>query len=725
MKPTYWGRWLSLVAAILIIAPGCGGPQVTFPEPRVVDDEEESPALKVATVKPPNKAQPNSGKAAESQSQQLTSNRPRAATAKPAPQSRADAVRVAANRAAQGGGDNGQASEGTHPRATDETSGTHRPNDLADWTHDDFRSAKQERDVRLVQAVALLGRGSDNPAADARLLVELLDPPHNASAHTPGSGIPATTYGLPQAIVAGLAANTSQFARDALKEVLLGKLQTNLNDRAFTIAALKALIETSGYDAEAIIHAILTMPEAIRPPGRGDFTADALQKECVNLVRSSASPQLRLRVAQHVANPSTPAAHRTVLLPMLLEQRGENVPAQAALALAQNFDANQRSTLQRQLLGQLRRAMDRLMDTPDAPLLHGPREAAIRAVFESRRPAPLQETVQVTNELWSPAFVKRLAARLDETRNASDQAELLALATSIPSDLIRPVVHQYVSEHWLEGEELSLAPQFAPSTIRDPGMLLVLKTLPRDLATVATKASRARGGSTQKQLLAREYKARQAWNAAVYTMVQTLMRRCEIGGEVRRIAAQQTPASSVSQPIESVAALDRMLQSRSAATSASPDEHSAAGGEPSTAGGLPLDVPPDAEVEAAYTLHWPEQLEGQVNSMVSPLTVHYTRLRFEDQGQRAVAFFARQLKGAHERPLENGRWLDSDSRPAPGTYRSVDVMITLAKPAAAATRPTRRAAVEKLAAEILWIEIDDFATNDSRLIHHDSEAPSQ
>jgi hypothetical protein len=447
-----------------------------------------------------------------------------------------------------------------------------------------------------------------------------------------------------------------------------------------------------------------------------------MQKECANLVRMAASPELRIRLAHHVANPATPASHRTVLLPMLLDQRGDNVKAQATLALAENFDANQRTRLQRQLLVQLRRAMDRLMDTPDAPLLHGPREAAIRAVFESRQPAPLQETVQVTNELWSPAFVKRLAAQLGEARNASNQADLFALATSIPSDLIRPVVHQHLSEHWLEGAELIMAPQFTPSTMRDPGMLLVLKALPRD---VATKASRARGGSAQKQLLAREYNARRAWSAAAYTMVQTLMRRCEIGCEVRRIAARPTPASSVSQPIESVAALDRMLQTRKAATSASADEHPATGAEPSAASSFPLDLPPAAEVESAYALRWPEQFEGQINFTVSPLTLHYTRLRFEDQGQRAVAFFARQLKGAHERPLENGRWLDSDSRPVPGKLRSVDVMITLAKPVAVATRSTRRTAVEKLVAEILWIEIDDFATNDSRLTRHDREAPSQ
>jgi hypothetical protein len=198
-------------------------------------------------------------------------------------------------------------------------------------------------------------------------------------------------------------------------------------------------------------------------------------------------------------------------------------------------------------------------------------------------------------------------------------------------------------------------------------------------------------------------------------MVQTLMRRCEIGGQVSRIAAGQAPTSSTSQPVESVADLDRLLQQRTASTPPTTDERLPTGTESSSGAGFPLDLPPTAKVESSYALRWPEQLEGKVHTAASPLTLHYARIRFEDQGQRAVAFFARQLKGAHERSLEHGRWLDSDSRPTPGKYRSVDVFVTRARPAAVVARAPSRNAVEELAAEILWIEINDFLPTESRM----------
>jgi hypothetical protein len=239
--------------------------------------------------------------------------------------------------------------------------------------------------------------------------------------------------------------------------------------------------------------------------------------------------------------------------------------------------------------------------------------------------------------------------------------------------------------------------------MRDPGMLLVLKTLPRENPNSRQAVNRARGNNAQQQRMAVERKARQAWTAAVQTMVTTLMRRCEIGGEVSRIAARQTPIAQASQSIESAADLDRLLQQRKSTPLTAVGENNT-----STSAAIPLEFPPGADIESSYALRWPDQLDGRVHASVSPLTIHYARLRFADQGQRAVAFFARQLKGAAERPLENGRWLDSDSRPTPGKFRSVDVMITRAKPIASVAPAANRNSVEELVAEILWLEVNDF-----------------
>ncbi|MEX2138680.1 MAG: hypothetical protein WD894_05425 [Pirellulales bacterium] len=687
-------------AGVLTLALGCGGPSVTFPEPRApADDEEESPRVEVASSTAQNAAQRARSPAVK----------PAPAPAKESspPRTRGAAVTAAAERAMRGAGDEENRPAQVALRDADEGSPTTRPANLSAWTHDDFRTAKQERDARLVQAVPLLGNSNGNAQANARLLLELLDEPSPAAPTS--ARHPTVMHGLAQAIVTALAANSSDVAQHALKEILLGKLQTNLDDRSFTMAALAALFNRGGAEAEVLVYTVLTMPDAVRPTGRSTFTGEALQKECVTLVRNSASQQLRLRLAQYTAHPSTPTAHRALLLPMLLEPRGENLAAQAALALADNFDAGQRTTLQRQLLAHARRSIDTLMGAPDTPLLRATDDAAIRSVFAAREPAPLEESRRSVEQLWSQTFVDRLVRQLSEVRGATDQPDLFALATSLPSDALRPIVRKHLTDHWTQGASLISAPQFTPTAMRDPGMLLVLKSLPREDAQARRSPVRIRGNSPQQQRLLQELKARQAWTSAAQSMSNTLMRRCEIAGRVSRIAADATSPVQSARPLESVADLNRLLEFRNEAT----QQADAADDPPQGATGtdalsFPLELPTAAELETSYQLQWPEQLEGRVHTAVSPLTMHYARLRVEDQGQRAVSFFARQLKSAQDRPLENGRWLDSASLSAPGKLRSIDIMITRSKPLSNITPVSNRNTVEELTVEILWIEISDF-----------------
>jgi hypothetical protein len=73
-----------------------------------------------------------------------------------------------------------------------------------------------------------------------------------------------------------------------------------------------------------------------------------------------------------------------------------------------------------------------------------------------------------------------------------------------------------------------------------------------------------------------------------------------------------------------------------------------------------------------------------------------------------VAYFSRQIKGATERALENGRWLDSASQPVEGKLRSVDAMISLDKSRPRVTVVANRNAADNLVVELLWIETNDF-----------------
>jgi hypothetical protein len=709
-QPAPWGLCFLLV---LLAALGCGGGmKVTFPEPRAAaDDEEESAtaqAPKPAAIAPTAKAnQPNP----------KTNTKPAPTTAKSKhspnespPRTRASAIAIAADNAATAAtrDETSERRPRTAPREDNEQPAVVLPADLAAWTHDDFRIAKDAREPSLAQAIPLLGQSGSDADANARLLVELLDEPP-----PPGESTSARQIGLPQralplAIVKALAANASGHARNALKEILLGKLRTDLDDRTFTAAALTALVGRGDSEAESLVYTVLTMPEAVRPPGRSEYSAEALQKECLALVRNSASPQLRLRLAEYVAHPSTPAPHRSLLLPMLVEQRAVNLRAQTRLAI-DDFDANQRSTLARQLLTEARRSFVSLALAPDTPQTQSDDEA-IRAVFAAIDPARLKEACGAAEELWRADFIDRLAGRLGELDGPGEAPDLFGLATSLPCEVLRPVVRKQLFDHWTDGEALVRAAQFTPSAMRDPGMLLVLKSLPREDAQ-SRPLPAPRGNNPQIQRLAKERKAKAAWTSAVQTLTTTLMRRCDIAGQVTELAAKRATPASAAQPVESVEDLDRLLNARkqSIGTSttggqAAPDGEA----QSSFASQVPLDLPTSGTIESQFHLHWPEQLEGRVTAATGPLSIHYARLSLHDQGQRTVAYFARQMQGAKEHKLENGRWLDLASRPTAGKLRSVDVRVTRKKSVADFAPKNSRNPAEDLTVEILWIEITDF-----------------
>ncbi len=144
------GRTCVLIVAVFAIGCGGGGPGVVFPEPRTaVDDEAEAPADRATAV----------ASAAKAAQVGAEIKKPKAAKADEE-ESDAEAAAAAKRRSAR--------------RAA--TTEDDRPADLAEWTHNDYRAAKLDRDSRLVQAVLLLGRASANADDEAKLLVELLTP---------------------------------------------------------------------------------------------------------------------------------------------------------------------------------------------------------------------------------------------------------------------------------------------------------------------------------------------------------------------------------------------------------------------------------------------------------------------------------------------------------------------------------------------------------------------
>ena len=95
-------------------------------------------------------------------------------------------------------------------------------------------------------------------------------------------------------------------------------------------------------------------------------------------------------------------------------------------------------------------------------------------------PDPGPEFLRAAEALWGKDFVGQLAAQLEALDGPDQQPDLFALATSLPFDETRTVVREKLSDAWHDGVALSRLPPFTSAGMRDPGMLLVLKSLPRE-----------------------------------------------------------------------------------------------------------------------------------------------------------------------------------------------------------------------------------------------------
>ena len=422
----------------------------------------------------------------------------------------------------------------------------------------------------------------------------------------------------------GPGANPSQLARNALKQILLGKAGAGLDDREITIAALSALIENIGPEADAIVYTVLTVPHAVRPSGRGPFSGEELQRECLKLVRGSASPALRARLAKYVAGESSTPEYRKLILPMLLDRNTANLQVHAVLALSGSFDAAGRITLQRQLLMGARNSMD---------VLSGAANAANERLPPTRTMTmPIQPSlIEVQNScaaeaLWGKDFVGQLAAQLEALDGPDQQPDLFALATSLPFDETRTVVRKKLSDAWHDGVALSRLPPFTSAGICDPGMLLVLKSLPREDVPRLVQANGAANSPKQQRQL-QERKAKAAWMSAVQALMTTLMRRFESAAAAASIGAKGPAPLQSTPPAESVADLDQLIkqhQDSQAGLTEKPPQARGSGeldrdlrkesDSPVRADHeiLPISLPANAELESKFNLRWPEQLEGRI-----------------------------------------------------------------------------------------------------------------
>jgi hypothetical protein len=543
-----------------------------------------------------------------------------------------------------------------------------RPPNVADWRRDDYYSARQDGDPKLAAAVGYLGQHFAGKTSAAELLLRLLDP-----AATPRERASREADArVIEDIVTALAVNGTPLAWQSIDQLACGNLKTSDNPAAAT-AALKTLLGRPGQDNEESLLRVVALQGEPQPADRPAAERKAQHRILLDLLRSSASASLRLRLANYMIAPETPPSWHEELWTCLQDPRPENLAAQSVLYRSNRPDPAARRLLEQRLIAGSSAAVGRLLSTVPPP---GGQPAA--------GASSAADPYAVAEQLWNPGFASAIERRLAAIDSLEQGASLLLLASVIPGERVRAAILRAFRLHWEEDPKPLEAARAAAQTIPEPGFLLAAKVMARkDAAAHGAGNSgvpHAPGGKgpkpprTAKAAALREAKQQrehitQHWVKFAENLLRAM-------GQQFRAAAGATPGGST------------------------------AAGAGSDAKDLPLKLHSPADVVAAYRADWPQGLVGKPAGLVlSPLRVRYVRIEQQARPQKVLAYYRRQLPDCEEHHIEQGVWLDGlTTTGESGAARSIDVLVAEAnKDLPPLADQEQRLIVEVLAVECVGI----------------------
>ncbi len=534
----------------------------------------------------------------------------------------------------------------------------------------------------------------------------------------PQSSPPPTEERIVAAIIDALGANQTPTARGALKRLLLGETKTALADPAVTGLAARAILIKPNKDEQDMLLAAAVNNSLLRPGGAVDA---ALQAQLLAAIEESASADVRSALADAALHKAHSAEQRAAVMALLMKPQPNNLPAQAKLFNSAKLDDNSRNELERRFTTMSAAAVDRLLGLSSGGLSTGS-AAPGEAAAGSDDSAEIVTLRGVINGIWSEDVVERLTKAAEDAEDYADFADGLQLAVSLPKTSMRTALRELNNEHWSDGpDEIKLGATFGDA-IHDPGMLVLVKRMPRKeeppeqhprtkRGEQGASRKKQRSGSKEKHS-EKEEKARYAWMKATEDFVKILNGRfyaaaqAGVGHEhlIHRSGSSKTATTSVTRTASATPA------------GSTPDSQASVA---SRAGTFPLELHEGAHIVAEYHMCWPDDLPKRLRSLdVTPLAIHYVRMEDTASLYKLNTHYLKQLKGVTSRPRQYGRWMDWMGQGVEhGQDRTVDVMFTRHVDAAAEEegnedgKTADRRNLEKLeplTTEILVVEIPEY-----------------
>lgn len=647
--------------------------------------------------------------------------------------------------------------------------------DVTKWKRpDDLYRARKENHPKLLDAVVFVGgekfHGSDRAAQALTELLKPLEPeepttpdakptvpgqtpaapgakpavpgqmlvpgqmPPGPGPMQPTPGQPPATPGKPQptvrpptqaeltklveTIIGALGENGSDAARKTLEQVLSGKFTTD-DDKVAVEATLKTLVAHACLENDMLLLRVLMTPEAMRPADRqGPWPAKEMRAKAFELVKANASPELRAKLAESLADRLAKLPSGDPIRDFLLAPDPRNAIAQAVLYEKASGIKEVRIKLEQQLTSYSSLALGRLMGLPEGAETGtgGAVPAAVVAVkpaagtmgeaaaVEAKDDPHL--ALQLAGLLWSEKFCEPIETQFAELRSLERQTNLIVLAATIPQDSIRVALAKLLRKRWNDGPKLLETAGLFDRTVTDPALLLLLKLSPRKDPKAGGRTAAGAGRGKQPQQPARQPAAGATGKVADAAKANQKKEQAELDW---MSASTKLTSTMLKRFYEAAQAKDR---------AETPAGKAAA---PKLPSGIELNE--GAKPVTSFHVLWPDEITGKIpGGKPSLLEVYYVRVEELNKPRKVVNFYSRQLqtKPADAHLIDNKAvWIDGRLEVQGDRRRSADVWITRADDKASETVADEEET--DLIVELLVIEIKDPIAREGRAVESKDE----
>ncbi len=546
------------------------------------------------------------------------------------------------------------------------TKGSNLPADFKQWLSDDYIEALQQSDPRLKKAIADLGHSSSGEAGSAKILTALLEQlgnpvtakrskksnpknpdkgePPSASDQAPASfeelfplaqgfigqqtnpgskdfgrnysgrsGRHRNNDDVAKILIEALGNNGSQLAWQTLRRMLQGNLDTGIDDAKLVGWVLETLIRhCDSESASQMLLQTLKSPEKLRL-GEGDESAQQLQEQSAKLHIEFAASALDDFFGVSVAE--TKESRPGSAGPPAKGQRPSRANQQPAsfeelFPLAKQFSAQQSKPGSRGF----------------GPSNPGGRKNST-GTLQPRQLSP-EERQRVVHYMWNSDLFGLVEQRVSAIRRLGPENEhhdFLVLASMLPIPSVRQSVHAILESQWRRGAGALKSVDFFLEVARDPGLMVVLKSLPRSANRATAKLTASKRA---------EVAAKNSWLEVSGHLLFALMKR-----------------------------LHKATQNSS--------------GSGDTGGPLPIKLHRGAQVADEFKLNWPNEAQDMDALEAAPLSLHYVRMEPDVFSVKNRMEYEKQFRRREQRKLANGvYWFDAlRSGNREGYKQSVDVLI--------------------------------------------------